>query len=141
MPARPGPSWWLDRARPPLRPALEGDRRCDVVIVGGGLTGLWSAIRLIEADPGCRVIVLEQSTVGFGASGCNGGFAMTMMARNLHDLARKLGAAPAQAVPLQMVETLAEIEAFCLAEGLAAELTRPGLLTVSNGPEQDVRIL
>jgi len=138
------PSWWQERAAArfpqPLRPPLEGDQRADVVIVGGGFTGLWSAIRLAELEPSRRIVVLERETVGFGASGRNGGFAMTMVTRSLHDLVRKVGPSAAGRVHAAMVETLSEIEAFCAAEGIEADVTRPGLLTVSNGPEQDVRI-
>ncbi len=143
---RTAPSWWLGRspdptaARLPAGSRLDGDVRCDVVIVGGGFTGLWSAIRLAEADPGCAVVVLERECVGFGASGRNGGFAMTMVGRSLHDLVRKVGPGPALRVHRAMVQTLDEIEGFCRAEAIAADLSRPGLLTVSNGPEQDVRI-
>jgi glycine/D-amino acid oxidase-like deaminating enzyme len=138
------PSWWQERAAErspaPERPRLEGHREADVVIVGAGFTGLWSAIRLAELDPSLRIVVLEQETVGFGASGRNGGFAMTMVTRSIHDLVRKVGAEGARAIHAAMVETLADIEGFCATEGIDADLTRPGLLTVSNGPEQDVRI-
>ncbi|MGA9113649.1 MAG: FAD-binding oxidoreductase, partial [Candidatus Dormiibacterota bacterium] len=138
------PSWWQERAAarfPQLvRPPLEGDQRADVVIVGGGFTGLWSAIRLAELEPSRRIVVLERETVGFGASGRNGGFAMTMVTRSIHDLVRKVGPAAARRVHAAMVKTLSEIEAFCATEGIEADITRPGLLTVSNGPEQDVRI-
>jgi glycine/D-amino acid oxidase-like deaminating enzyme len=138
------PSWWQERAAArfpqPERPPLEGDQQADVVIVGGGFTGLWSAIRLAELEPSRRIVVLERETVGFGASGRNGGFAMTMVTRSIHDLVRKVGPAAAGRIHAAMVETLAEIEDFCTAEGIEADITRPGLLTVSNGPEQDVRI-
>jgi glycine/D-amino acid oxidase-like deaminating enzyme len=138
------PSWWQERAaerRPvPVRPALEGAHQADVAIVGAGYTGLWTAIRLRELDPSLRVVVLEQETAGFGASGRNGGFAMTMVSRSIHDLVRKVGPEAAREIHATMVETLADIESFCAAEGIDADITRPGLLTVSNGPEQDVRI-
>ncbi|MGA8361403.1 MAG: FAD-binding oxidoreductase [Candidatus Dormiibacterota bacterium] len=144
MSAPSAPSWWHERATarmsPPKRGRLEGNHRADIVIIGAGFTGLWSAIRLAELDPGLRIVVLERETVGFGASGRNGGFAMTMVGRSLHDLVRKVGLESAKAIHGAMVQTLADIERFCATEGIDADVTRPGLLTVSNGPEQDVRI-
>ena len=71
-------SWtpfWLDRAdRPAARPALEGDRTADLVIVGAGFTGLWAAVQALEDLPGRAVVVLEGERIAFGGSGRNGGF-------------------------------------------------------------------
>ena len=79
-------SWWLrealaaeaataphlaaDRSAPPLR----GTTTADVVIVGGGYTGLWTAFRLTELDPRARVVLIEADICGGGPSGRNGGF-------------------------------------------------------------------
>jgi glycine/D-amino acid oxidase-like deaminating enzyme len=54
-------------------PALKGSVTADVAIIGGGLTGLWTAIRILEADPDQKVTVLEADICGSGASGRNGG--------------------------------------------------------------------
>jgi glycine/D-amino acid oxidase-like deaminating enzyme len=137
-PARPG--FWMSRRRYEPGPCLDGDQAADVAIVGAGFTGLWSAIHLKEADPALDVVVVERDIAGYGASGRNGGFAMTMVGRNLHDLVRKVGATRAKATHLAMRQTLRDIETFCAAEGIDADITHPGVLTVSNGPEQDVRI-
>ena len=70
-----GGSFWYTTGDPgPPRPALEGRVAADVAIVGGGFTGLWTAIRLLEADPALRVVLLEADRVAEGASGRNGGF-------------------------------------------------------------------
>jgi len=144
MTSQPAPSWWQENAArrfpAPERPPLEAVHEADIAIVGAGFTGLWTAIRLAELDPGLRIAIVERESVGFGASGRNGGFAMTMVTRSIHDLTRKVGLRAARRIHLAMVDTLAEIESFCAAEGIAADITRPGLLTVSNGPEQDLRI-
>ena len=63
-----------------LSPALDGDRRCDVCIVGGGYTGLWTAIALKEAVPGAHVAVIEARRCGSGGSGANVGFAVPLWA-------------------------------------------------------------
>jgi glycine/D-amino acid oxidase-like deaminating enzyme len=67
--------FWLDRldAPDPAEP-LAGDVDADLAIVGGGYTGLWAAIQAKELDPGRDVVLLEQDTVAFGASGRSGGF-------------------------------------------------------------------
>lgn len=59
-------------------PSLQGDLVVDVAIVGGGFTGLATAINLRKAAPGLTVAVLEAEGIGFGASGRNGGFSMTL---------------------------------------------------------------
>ena len=75
-------SWWLrealaaeNDARPyPVR-RCQGDVKADVVIVGGGFTGLWTAYHLNQAKPDLKVVLLEQDICGGGPSGRNGGFA------------------------------------------------------------------
>ena len=59
---------------PPPLPGLAGDRSCDVAIVGGGYTGLWTALQLKERAPELEVVLLEQDICGGGPSGRNGGF-------------------------------------------------------------------
>ncbi len=59
-------------------PALQGEIKADVAIVGGGFTGLSAAYNLRKAEPAMTVVVLEGEEVGFGASGRNGGFSMTL---------------------------------------------------------------
>src|SRR4051812_15364743 len=77
---RPHRSLWLREARAdevPPAPPLRGHARADVAIVGGGFVGLWTAIRIREHDPGCAVTLLEQDVCGGGASGRNGGMALS----------------------------------------------------------------
>ena len=72
--ARPVSFWLDDPARPDALPALAGNGRADLAIVGGGFTGLWTAIEAKERDPGREVVLLEGGRVGWAASGRNGGF-------------------------------------------------------------------
>jgi glycine/D-amino acid oxidase-like deaminating enzyme len=68
-------SFWLDNpARPEPLPALAADITCDLLVIGGGFTGLWTALLAKQADPQRDVVVLEGGSVGWAASGRNGGF-------------------------------------------------------------------
>jgi glycine/D-amino acid oxidase-like deaminating enzyme len=71
-------SYWMETSGlrdDPLRPPLRGAAKADVAIVGGGFTGLATAIAIARRQPGRRVLVLEGARCGYGASGRNGGFA------------------------------------------------------------------
>ena len=71
--------WWLEEAGDVTpRPPLEGDARADVVVVGGGYLGLWTAWQLRELEPELDVLVLEAGVCGHGPSGRNGGFCETL---------------------------------------------------------------
>lgn len=72
-------SFWLATYGPYTpNPTLLGDLAVDVAIIGGGFTGLATAINLRKEAPGLQVVVLEAEVIGFGASGRNGGFSMTL---------------------------------------------------------------
>ncbi len=82
-----GASLWASQvasATGALRARLDGDRRVDVVIVGAGYTGLWTAYSILRADPTVTVCVLDAEHVGFGASGRNGGWCVGELAGGLH---------------------------------------------------------
>ena len=67
--------YWLDQpGAPDPCPQLDGTTRADLAIVGGGFTGLWAAIEAKQEHPGRDVVLVEQDTIAFGASGRNGGF-------------------------------------------------------------------
>jgi glycine/D-amino acid oxidase-like deaminating enzyme len=68
------PWWWEEAGADEVAPALEGDVSADVCIVGGGYTGLWTALALKRREPSSRVVLLEAATCGAGPSGRNGGF-------------------------------------------------------------------
>lgn len=115
---------------------LAGEQSCDVAIVGGGYTGLWTAIELASAEPDCKVVVLEADICGSGASGRNGGFAFgwwpkieTLIERAGEEEAVRLGRAAEQAVR--------ELGEFCEEEGIEASYRRAGWLWTATAPAQD----
>jgi len=133
-------SYWLGLDDYEPDAPLEGEVRADVVIVGGGFSGLWTAYHLLKEDPGMTVVVIEASAVGYGASGRNGGFAMTLLHRGLEELVAVVGAEQAKALHLAAVEAIDSIGRVCEAEEIEADLQPNGLLTVSNTPLQDSMI-
>ena len=66
--------FWLDDVTSPAYPSLTADVEADLLVVGGGYCGLWTAVLAKERDPGRRVVLLEAEEVGWAASGRNGGF-------------------------------------------------------------------
>ncbi len=83
-------SWYAATAQPsPLRPALAGEARADVAIVGGGATGLSAALHL--AERGARVVLLEGGRIGHGASGRNGGQIIPGLRLGAADLLARFG--------------------------------------------------
>lgn len=132
--------WWLREALaadagdpcPPLRVSATAD----VVIVGGGFTGLWTAWNLVEAAPWIRVTILEADIVGGGASGRNGGF-LTGWWETLPALVRNFGEAGAVAAALEVEKAPAAIGAWCVHHGVDAWFVPAGTLAVPSSPAQD----
>lgn len=133
--AAPRPFWLDDPARPDARPALRGDVRTDLVIVGGGYCGLWTAVRAKERNPHRRVVLLEANRIGWAASGRNGGFVEATLTH---------GSENAELHFADEISQIAELEAENF-EGLRdtigryeidAEWEETGMLTVATEPHQ-----
>ena len=139
-------SWWLrealaaDAAASPhlaeAAPPVRGSTTADVVIVGGGYTGLWTALRLTELEPRARVVLLESDICGGGPSGRNGGF-VTNWWDEFPTLISRYGVAEAIRVGEAIETTVDEVGAFCAANGVDAWFTKAGTLTASAAPAQD----
>ncbi|WP_181412263.1 NAD(P)/FAD-dependent oxidoreductase [Streptomyces griseorubiginosus] len=131
--------WYADDGFPEAREPLAGDASADVVIVGGGYTGLWTAYYLKKAVPFLRITVLEQKFCGYGASGRNGGWLYNGVAGR--DRYAKLHGHEA-AVRLQraMNDTVDEVVRVVGEEGFDAGLHKGGVLEVARTPAQLARL-
>lgn len=126
---RPGEypsSWYAATAQPPAPfPELRGERRVDVCVVGGGYTGLSTALHL--AETGLHVALVEAHRVGFGASGRNGGQLGSGQRQGQRWLARRHGKGEAQALWTIAEEAKQAVHDLCARHGIDAEY-RPGLV-------------
>jgi glycine/D-amino acid oxidase-like deaminating enzyme len=124
-------SWWLREAlaaegETPC-PPLKGNVNADVVIVGGGFTGLWTAYFLTEANPNLRIVVLEQDICGGGPSGRNGGFASGWW-DELDGLITLYGADAAVRACRAISASITGIGEFCRVHGVDAWFTHSGYM-------------
>ena len=129
-------AFWLDRAdRPEPRPPLAGDDRSDLLVVGAGFTGLWTALLAKQADPGRDVVVLEGGRVAVGASGRNGGFVSASLT---HGLANGLERWPDEMPDLlrQGHENLDAIDKTVRDLGIDCDFIRSGEIDVAVAPHQ-----
>jgi glycine/D-amino acid oxidase-like deaminating enzyme len=89
--AAPRPFWLAELPAREPSPPLRGAVEADLCIVGGGFTGLWAALQAKADDPGREVVLLEAETIGFGASGRNGGFAIGSLTHGLENGLARFG--------------------------------------------------
>ncbi|WP_296739304.1 FAD-binding oxidoreductase [Mesorhizobium sp.] len=129
-PISPGRSWYEDTAGPrPEYPALDGDRQCDVVIIGGGFTGLSAAAHLAKA--GSNVVLIEAYRFGDGASGRNGGQLGTGQRAWAEELEAEYGLSRAKALFDLAEEAKAHLLDFSAANGIDIDYM-PGQLSVAH---------
>ncbi|HXG75416.1 MAG TPA: FAD-dependent oxidoreductase, partial [Gaiellaceae bacterium] len=128
--------WWLEEAGPVVpRPPLEGDASADVVVVGGGYLGLWTAWHLLALEPGADVLVLDAAVCGHGPSGRNGGFCETLWG-DAPTLRERAGDAAALAVCRASEEAVHGIGAWCETTGVDAWFRPAPMLRVATTPSQ-----
>lgn len=134
-------SLWLDQyGGYRAEPALDRHVTVDVAVIGGGLTGLATAIHLRRKDPTRSVAVLEARQVGYGASGRNGSFAMTVTGLGFGMTAMLRGKSYLRRAHSYMERCVDELESFIDADGLDCDKLRPGFLRVATTPSHVKRL-
>jgi glycine/D-amino acid oxidase-like deaminating enzyme len=118
------------------RAGLDGDIEADVAIVGGGLTGLWTAWYLLERDPRLRVVVLEKEIAGFGASGRNGGWCSALFPRSTASLERAHGTDAALAMRRAMIDTVGEVGRVTADAGIDCDYASGGTIAYARSAVQ-----
>lgn len=129
-------AYWLDSPdRPAPRPALTSDIEADLVVVGGGFSGLWTAYLATERFPDWRVVLLEGDRIASGATGRNGGFIAASLTHGLGNGMARWPADMARLTALGMAN-LDELERTVEVEGIACDFLRSGELDVAVAPYQ-----
>jgi glycine/D-amino acid oxidase-like deaminating enzyme len=131
--AEPAPYWLADA--PPARAPLRGPVDCDLAVIGGGFSGLWTAVIAKELYPERSVVLLEGNRIGWAASGRNGGFCEASLT---HGEENGLARFPAEFDVLQRLgaENLDAIEAFVREHGIGCDFERTGQLSVATQEHQ-----
>jgi glycine/D-amino acid oxidase-like deaminating enzyme len=133
--ARPISFWLDDPAAPEPAPSLSGAVRADLVVVGAGFTGLWTAFLAKQADPGLDVVVLESERVGWAATGRNGGFCAASLTHGEENGRHKFPDTFERLQKLGM-ENLDAIEQFVSDHHVDCGWERTGELSVATQPWQ-----
>ncbi|HVQ87289.1 MAG TPA: FAD-dependent oxidoreductase [Actinomycetes bacterium] len=133
--ADPQPFWLDHPAAPPPGSALTGNLRCDLLVVGGGFSGLWTALLAKESDPSLDVILVEGERIGWAATGRNGGFVSSSLT---HGLPNGVERFPDEMPQLTRLgdENFDAIETAIARYGIDAEWERNGEITVATEPWQ-----
>jgi glycine/D-amino acid oxidase-like deaminating enzyme len=134
-------SYWLSSREYVPGPSLCKDIDVDVAIVGGGFTGLSTAYHLKKAEPGLRIALLESEVIGFGASGRNGGFNMTLFGLTLGITALRFGRQKAREAHLYMEKAVDLLRDRVAELKLDCDYEHPGFLRVATSEKYRARIL
>jgi glycine/D-amino acid oxidase-like deaminating enzyme len=128
--------YWLARRPPRAVRILESHEEASVAVVGGGLTGLWTALFLRELDPSVTVVVVEQGSVAYGASGRNAGM-LSETVDHSHALAiAHFGITEAQILARLGESNVAELIAFLESHAIRCDYEPTGRLMVALTPAQ-----
>ncbi|XVV16633.1 NAD(P)/FAD-dependent oxidoreductase [Actinoplanes sp. CA-131856] len=129
------PFWLEDPGRPAPLPALVGAVETDLLIVGGGYCGLWTALQAKERDPGRDVVLVEAEEIGWAASGRNGGFVEASLTHGPAN-GRRYFAGDLDVLDTLAAENFAGFRDALTRHGIDAEFEEEGALSVATEPHQ-----
>ena len=121
-------------------PVLSGSAGADVAIVGGGFTAMATAYYLLKAEPSMKVVILESEVVGYGASGRNGSFAMTVVGLGLDLLTKLKGRDRAIAAHRYLERAVDTVGELVAEEKLDCDYILPGFLRMATTPAYEKKI-
>lgn len=133
--------WFSSTAIPKFRSSLSGDTQVDVCIVGGGLTGLWTAYYLKLQQPDLRIAIVEKEFAGFGASGRNGGWLSSELSGSRTLYAKTHGHAGVVELLRAMRLAVDAVIEVCRVEKIDADIQKDGLLQVARNRAQAGRVI
>ncbi len=134
-------SYWLNTREYFPNPELKEKINVDVAIVGGGFTGLSSAYFLKEENPSMNIALLESQVIGFGASGRNGGFSMTLFGLTLSITAFRFSKDKAREGHHYMEKAVDVLQELIDKNGIDCDYEHPGFLRVATSEKYKKRIL
>lgn len=127
-------SMWLDIDRPRY-PRLSADTRCDLLVVGGGYTGLWTALHAAQRNPQQRIVLIEANRIGWAASGRNGGFVDASLTHG-HENGKSRWPNEIDQLTAMGIENLDGMQDELHRLDLDVEWQRVGMLSVATEPHQ-----
>ncbi|MFD7395134.1 NAD(P)/FAD-dependent oxidoreductase [Streptomyces virginiae] len=133
--AKPVSYWLDDPGKPAPEPALTSDERCDLLVIGAGYSGLWTALIAKERDPGRDVVLIESKEAGWAASGRNGGFCAASLT---HGLGNGMARWPGELAKLEEMgaRNLDAIEEAVTRYDIDCDFERTGEIDVATEPHQ-----
>ncbi len=136
------PLWWSagDLSGTSTRASLSADQNFDVVIIGAGFTGLWTAYYLAKQAPHLKIAILESEFVGYGASGRNGGWLAASVPGSLELYAKNSSKLAAINLAHAMVGTVDEVIEVAQREGIEFDLLKSGCIRLATTPAQAKRL-
>lgn len=127
--------FWTSQTRPvPLQPPLAGDDVADLVIIGGGFSGLWAAVEAKAREPARDVVLLEMEQIAFGATGRNGGFLEPSLTHGLENGLARYSADEMQILIRLGKQNYGEIADFIREHQIDCDLQEHGVIWAATEP-------
>ena len=131
-------SFWLESLPQTItpNPVLSGSKKTNVVVIGGGYTGLSTGYHLKQINPDLEVSILESDICGYGASGRNGGFSMTLFGLTKGITKFRFNDKKARAAQVYMEEAVDYLHDFIELNNIDCDYEQSGYLLVGTSPAQ-----